>query len=182
MVIFCAMSAFLNKLRLCGRNVKFLKNRIFWERSANTLKEFVTTVAVTHLTVNYIANNIGCIGECEGQSMVPTLNSGGVKEILWIDRRKIQHYKTGDIVILGSPLDHGEIYCKRLTGLPDDVVKNEDSGEDVVIKRGSCWVRGDNYPKSTDSNTFGQVPLNMLIGRATAVVWPPSRMRFLNRD
>ena len=41
------------------------------------------------------------------------------------------------------------------------------------------FLLGDNSSASTDSRTFGPIPLSELLGRPVAVVWPPSRWRRL---
>ncbi|MBK7878775.1 MAG: S26 family signal peptidase [Planctomycetes bacterium] len=42
------------------------------------------------------------------------------------------------------------------------------------------FLLGDNSAHSSDSRTFGPVPLARIVGRATHVVWPPSRWRRLD--
>ena len=45
------------------------------------------------------------------------------------------------------------------------------------VPQGQCWVEGDNADASRDSNAFGPVPLALLTGVVSYVVWPPWRAR-----
>lgn len=45
------------------------------------------------------------------------------------------------------------------------------------VPPGQCWVEGDNADASRDSNAFGPVPLALLTGVVSYVVWPPWRAR-----
>jgi hypothetical protein len=55
----------------------------------------------------------------------------------------------------------------------------------ITVPAGRLWVMGDNRLISDDSRGHmldpgrGTIPENMVIGRAFAVVWPPSRWRIL---
>lgn len=44
------------------------------------------------------------------------------------------------------------------------------------VPLGHCWVEGDNARRSTsDSNKLGPIPLALVTGRVTRIVWPPAR-------
>lgn len=49
-----------------------------------------------------------------------------------------------------------------------------------VLGPDELFLLGDNSSYSTDSRTFGAVPLRELLGRPVAVVWPPRRARRLS--
>lgn len=49
----------------------------------------------------------------------------------------------------------------------------------VQVPEGHVYLAGDNLPWSRDSRNFGPVPLGLVNGKITAVVWPPRRMRWL---
>lgn len=43
-------------------------------------------------------------------------------------------------------------------------------------------MEGDHVGYSLDSNTFGAVSLGLMTGRATYIVWPPSRWQRLPKN
>ena len=96
--------------------------------------------------------------------MVPTMAVAGegVLELKWINFDKLIQ---GDLVTFVSPLDPGRIVCKRITGLPGDVVCVDPSGtyapstEHCIIPPGHVWIIGDNASASIDSRTYGPVPM-----------------------
>ena len=53
---------------------------------------------------------------------------------------------------------------------------------DVMVPSGSVWVMGDNRPNSGDSRVHGAVPLEDVIGRTFAIVWPPDRWGAISRS
>jgi len=58
---------------------------------------------------------------------------------------------------------------------------------DVKVSKGYVWVQGDNRSDSADSRVHlgdpggGQVPVDDVVGRAFAVVWPLSHAKLLRR-
>lgn len=82
----------------------------------------------------------------------------------------------GDLVTFISPLDPTRIACKRVVGLPGDVVCVDPTGEyapsteHVIIPRNHVWLSGDNMAFSRDSRTYGPVPMGLLKGKLVARV------------
>lgn len=133
--------------------------------------------------------------------MQPTLNPDNV---LITNKIALQSksIKRNDIVIAIHPNNPKGLICKRLVGVPGDIVlitpspddeesKDEsDSGSDeesiasqrsttkrIYITPGSCWLEGDNKLNSTDSRNYGQVPLGLVKSKVLARVWPLSEFR-----
>jgi nickel-type superoxide dismutase maturation protease len=101
--------------------------------------------------------------EVEGQSMVPTLLPGDrllvVRGVRGVRGVGIVPLRVGSIVALPDPRSPSLLLVKRVHAIDGDRLD----------------VRGDDPLHSTDSRTFGTVPLRSTLGR---VVWryaPPSR-------
>ncbi|KAJ1995105.1 hypothetical protein EDC05_001196 [Coemansia umbellata] len=114
-----------------------------------------------------------------GPSMLPTINIVG--DFLLVERlpgwRK--RIKIGEIVTFVSPLNPQKRASKRVLGMPGDVVcvdPTMDKLAFVVVPRGHVWLQGDNYSNSTDSRTYGPVPMGLLRGRVLGCFLPSMRL------
>ncbi|WP_183392606.1 signal peptidase I [Kineococcus radiotolerans] len=80
----------------------------------------------------------------------------------------------GRLTVDGAPLDES-------AHLAAGVAPSEQPF-DVTVPPGELWVMGDNRPRSCDSRCHadgprgGFVPLDLVTGRAVAVVWPPGHL------
>jgi mitochondrial inner membrane protease subunit 1 len=110
--------------------------------------------------------------------MLPTLadEGDGVFENKRIFRLHPERIARGDLITLESPIQRGRIACKRVIGLPGDVVCVDPTGlmapssEHVIVPRGHIWVMGDNAALSIDSRTYGPIPIALVRGKVTARV------------
>lgn len=113
--------------------------------------------------------------QVEGPSMMPTMSVTGE---MVIENRLVltKNLRRGDLITYFSPLDPSRIVCKRLIGLPGDIIcvdptgKYAPSTEHVVIPKGHIWLSGDNAKMSRDSRTYGPVSLALVRGRLVARV------------
>ena len=88
--------------------------------------------------------------------------------------------KRGEIVCLISPKDPSQRIIKRVIAIEHDTIDTMGYKEKYIkVPGGHFWIEGDYSANSLDSNTFGPVPLGLLTAKATCVVWPPDRWRFL---
>lgn len=103
----------------------------------------------------------------------------------------------GDIVVFNPPNGSGEPYIKRVIALEGETVEIRDgsvyvddveldepyidegiteclsnSCDPVTVEEGEVFVLGDNRRNSSDSRSFGPVPIENLIGKAWVVYWP----------
>ncbi|CAN6603658.1 mitochondrial inner membrane protease subunit 2 [Trichomonascus vanleenenianus] len=128
---------------------------------------------------------VGYVSWVQGSSMKPTLNPEenlGWRDMVWLQKygqRTPGALKVGDIVMVRSPVDPGKLLVKRILGIGgDEIVPRPDSEypkSSVRIPPNHIWVEGDNCAHSIDSNAFGPVSLGLVEGKATRVVFPPSR-------
>ncbi|EAU92904.2 signal peptidase I family protein [Coprinopsis cinerea okayama7 len=115
-----------------------------------------------------------------GPSMLPTLAAGG--EVIIEDRLSVRldpdKFHRGELLIFKSPLHPARMVCKRVAGLPGDVICVDPTGEKapstehVVVPKGHLWMVGDNASWSRDSRTYGPVPMGLIYSRLRARVWP----------
>lgn len=124
-------------------------------------------------------------------SMQPTFYEG---DVLLVNKLayKLGKVHTGDVVIFHNPNFLEEDYIKRLIGKPGDIVKADGGliyingipldepyisqppyylGE-WVVPADAVFVLGDNRNSSSDSHSWGFVPLEDLVGKALVVYWP----------
>jgi signal peptidase I len=151
---------------------------------------------VLFLGINAISARI----RVESISMRPTLFAGDfiiVNKLAY----KIGQPSRGDIIIFHYPPDpNREPYIKRVIGLPGETVQV--SGGSVFVNNvrldepyisappsyegqwrvpdDSLFVLGDNRNSSSDSHSWGMVPLSNVIGKAEVVYWPPTDWQVLN--
>lgn len=163
------------------------------------LLDVVETLALSlilFLGINAISARI----RVESISMQPTLYAGDfiiVNKLAY----KLGEPGRGDIIIFHYPPDpNREPYIKRVIGLPGDTIRVS-SGDvyvgDVLLDEpyisdspdydgtwevpgDSLFVLGDNRNSSSDSHSWGMVPLENVIGKAEIVYWPPTDWQLLN--
>jgi nickel-type superoxide dismutase maturation protease len=91
--------------------------------------------------------------------MEPALRAGD-----WIVVRDLSRPpRVGEIVLVRDPRDPGNLMLKRVAEVAD----------------GACTVLGDRAEESTDSRTFGPVPLANVLGRALFRYGPIGRIGWL---
>jgi signal peptidase I len=129
----------------------------------------------------------------DGFSMEPTLHHGEfvvVNKIAYM----LGSPERGDVIVFHYPQDPEQEYIKRVIGLPGDQVEVNAgtvyiNGEALqepyiaapptyndrqwTVPAESLFVLGDNRNNSSDSHTWGFVPMDYVIGKAAVVYWPP---------
>nr|CAB3497074.1 unnamed protein product [Digitaria exilis] len=99
------------------------------------------------------------------------------------ERRCLEKYEFshGDVILFKCPSNHKELFVKRLIALPGEWVQLPGSPKVTKIPEGHCWVEGDNAARSLDSRSFGPIPLGLVQGRVTHIIWPPSKIGHVER-
>lgn len=166
----------------------------FGQRLLHAAGELLQTILIAvllFLAVNLLTARI----RVEGNSMEPSLHDG---EFVVVNRLtyRFEDPQRGDIVVFHFPLDPGRRFIKRIVGEPGDIVQIQ--GGDVYVNgnqlaepyiaapprysgewevgRSQVFVLGDNRNNSSDSQNWGMLPLDQIIGRAILVYWPPSEI------
>ncbi|MCL4559984.1 MAG: signal peptidase I [Chloroflexi bacterium] len=135
----------------------------------------------------------------ENISMEPTLMPG---EFMLIDKiaYKIGKPQTGDIIVFHYPRNPSEDFVKRVIGLPGETVKVANgvvsiNGKALVepyiaappqytgtwtVPANSLFVLGDNRNQSSDSHSWGFVPMYDVVGKALFIYWPPEDFQVID--
>lgn len=115
---------------------------------------------------------------CVGPSMMPTFSSNG--DLVLVEHIS-KSVKRGDIVIATSPTCPTQTVCKRVVGLEGDKIQRFSTHrkQEINIPKGRCWLEGDNENNSTDSRSYGPVPLAMIRGKVFCRVWPLTQFGFV---
>ena len=106
-----------------------------------------------------------------------------------------QHFASGlqhgDVIILQHPAKEATI-CKRIIGMPGDVIVRTDGGESSgccgevtnhrIVPSGHLWIEGDNTRNSLDSRSYGSVPASLVIGKVICRLWPLRDYISLGKD
>lgn len=163
-------------------------------RTLRWVGEFLQTVLIAgllFLAVNAVTARI----RVEGSSMEPSLHDGDFVVVNRLAYRWGQPER-GDIIVFYFPLDPDRRFIKRVIGLPGDTVTIRDgrvyvNGEPLeepyvaappryngtwTVGPGELFVLGDNRNNSSDSQNWGNLPMEAVIGKAVLVYWPPQAM------
>lgn len=118
--------------------------------------------------------------QMHGASMLPTFPAETsevvIEEMLMKTLFQNTFLNRGDIITLESPIAKGRLVCKRVIGLPGDMIcvdptgQYADPSEHIVVPKGHIWISGDNLTASRDSRIYGPVPLALVKGRIVARV------------
>ena len=159
----------------------------FWRFLVDLLETLLLSV-VLFLGINALTARV----LVEGFSMRPTLDNGEyvlVNKVAY--RSTLPEY--GDIIVFHFPIDPEQDFIKRVIGLPGDeisvhdgkvVVNNYSLSEPYIaasplytgrwtVPDGQVFVLGDNRNNSSDSHSWGAVPMENVVGKALFIYWPP---------
>uniref|UniRef100_A0AAR5QFB9 Peptidase S26 domain-containing protein n=1 Tax=Dendroctonus ponderosae TaxID=77166 RepID=A0AAR5QFB9_DENPD len=78
----------------------------------------------------------------------------------------------GDFVLCSGPSMEPTIYS-------NDILFTEHLSA-LIVPIGHIWIQGDNVSNSTDSRSYGPVPLGLVRSKAVCKVWPPSSISMLS--
>lgn len=139
----------------------------------------------------------------ENISMQPTLHEG---QFLLVNKLAYREqlggdFHRGDIIVFHYPRNPQEDYIKRVIGIPGDFVEVSNGQVKVngqvlnepyiaappnyssswQVPEGQVFVLGDNRNQSSDSHSWGFVPVENVIGKALIIYWPLAELKILNQ-
>jgi signal peptidase I len=147
----------------------------------------------------FLINAVSARIRIDGSSMEPNLHHGEFVIVSKINYR-FGEPERGDVVVFDFPRNITQEYIKRIIGLPGEHILIKDGNVYVneiilsepylimepqyegewVVPEDTLFVLGDNRNNSSDSHTWGMVPMNNVIGEALVVYWPPSSWGLIN--
>ncbi len=163
------------------------------------LMDIVETIllsAILFLMINALSARV----RVDGFSMVPTLQDG---EFVFVNRLayKFDEPNRGDIIVFHYPLDpQRQDLIKRIIGLPGDEVRVNGgkvliNGIEIVepyiaapptyhgrwqVGEEELFVLGDNRNDSSDSHSWGLLPINQIVGKALFIYWPSTDWKMID--
>ncbi len=169
--------------------------KTFWHGAWGEIIQTLIMAVILYFAIDAVFERVMVLNV----SMQPTLYEGNlilVNKLAY----KVGKIQTGDVVIFHNPNFLEEDYIKRLIGKPGDVVKvdggivyvngtplNEpylavapDYSDVWTVPADSVFVLGDNRNSSSDSHSWGFVPVDDLVGKALVVYWPLDAVKILS--
>ena len=163
-------------------------DKVNWRQFLWDLFETLALAVVLYFGINAVSARV----RVDGYSMVPTLDNG---EFVLVNRLAYQFgpVERGDIIVFHFPVDPQQELIKRIIGLPGDkiVIRNHQvsvnghilnepyiakapnyTGE-WVVPENYLFVLGDNRNDSSDSHSWGMLPMQNVVGKAVLIYWPP---------
>jgi signal peptidase I len=163
-------------------------DEVRWGRIFLDLIEMIVLAIVLFIGINAVSARV----RVDGISMFPTLQNG---EFVLVNRLAYQmgEVQRSDIIVFEYPKDPSQDLIKRVIGLPGDEIVIE-AGKVIVngaaldepyiaappeysgtwqVPEGYLFVLGDNRNDSSDSHSWGLLPLSNVIGKAVLIYWPP---------
>ncbi|KAJ1920258.1 IMP1 inner mitochondrial membrane peptidase-like [Tieghemiomyces parasiticus] len=102
-----------------------------------------------------------------GSSMLPTIKAEGDYLVMNRDPKFRRDLRVGDIVQAVEPTSNSRRVCKRVCGLPGDMVRKDPRyklSPRTQVPPDHVWLLGDNLAQSKDSRFYGPVPRKNIIG------------------
>ncbi len=164
-----------------------------WTGLGTALRELVETLLLTliiFLLIRFAVQNF----RIEGFSMEPNFHDG---EFLLVNKLVYMLHppERGDVIVLKYPPVPSRDFIKRVIGLPGDRIEiingkvyiNGDALDEpyplnegsynygpVTVGPDEYFVLGDNRNNSSDSHSWGMLPVKDVVGKAWIAYWPPS--------
>ena len=173
-------------------SLKFVGSTVSWTLRAGCL---------AHLIHEYVYE----FTETKGESMLPTLQSRHDYVHAFKKYRFGRGLNICDCIVATKPSDPDHRVCKRITGMPGDIIlvdptssseitnspieceRHDGFGKFIRVPEGHVWVTGDNLCHSLDSRSYSALPMALIKGKIIATnsmdkgLWAPDgRLWFWN--
>ncbi|EGD81465.1 inner membrane protease subunit [Salpingoeca rosetta] len=148
-------------------------------------KRFVVTAVAAGCSIHITTTYIGNLTVSKGPSMMPTINPSGDILLTETITPRMGKLQRGDVIVAKSVTNPKSLVCKRIIAMEGERVCVNPTGFPKrfrTVPRGRVWLQGDNLSNSTDSRTYGFVPLALVTSRVVARVWPPQQFKFIERE
>lgn len=166
-----------------------------WRQFFLDLFETLLLAALLYLGINAVSARV----RVDGFSMAPTLQDGEYVLVSKLSYR-LGEPQRGDIIVFRYPGQPKQDLIKRIIGLPGDVVEVREKtvyvngralAESYIaaaplysgawqVPAGFLFVLGDNRNDSSDSHSWGLLPIENVIGKAILIYWPPLEWKIIS--
>jgi len=146
----------------------------------------------------FVVNMITARIRVEGDSMEPSLIDGQFVVVNKLEYA-LRDPRRGDIIVFNFPLNPTRRFIKRIIGLPGDRLQVLDGqvfingnllnepylavppayNDQWDVGMGEVFVLGDNRNNSSDSQNWGALAMEEIIGKAIFVYWPTESMGWI---
>lgn len=137
-------------------------------------------VFVITFTSCLVSNTIGCIARITSDFMQPLLSPEGVWDIVLLSHLPVifNRIKCGDVIVFRSPANYHELITGRVRFIGGDIFTTDDDDfEPRIMPENHYWVVCN--VSGYDSRNFGPIPKYLVLSRVAAIIWPPSRIRYM---
>lgn len=163
-----------HKCHMVPESLQFIGSILSWTLRAG---------CAAHLFNEYVYE----FTETKGESMLTTLQANHDFVHALKSYRLGRNLDIGDLVVATKPSDPDHRICKRISGMPGDVIlvdpsssssitnspamciQNDGFNKFVQVPEGHVWVTGDNLSHSLDSRSYSWLPMALIKGKVVAV-------------
>ncbi|KAK6202606.1 peptidase S24/S26A/S26B/S26C [Scheffersomyces amazonensis] len=149
---------------------------------ASTLSWTLRAGCVAHLIHEFVYE----FTETRGESMLPTLQRNHDYVHALKTHRLGRGLEMGDCIVAVKPSDPEHRVCKRITGMPGDIILIDPSSSSeltntpneiiqhdgfnkyITVPEGHVWCTGDNLCHSLDSRSYSVLPMGLITGKIVA--------------
>lgn len=181
-----------------GVTAEVLVERPTRKRALRWTVELVVIIAAAFILALLLQHFVVKPFAIPSPSMEPTLLEGD-RVLVYRLAYRFHPPARGDIIVFHPPgRDGSDPFIKRVVAIAGDTVAVHDGllwvngvpleepylkehpilGDfpETRIEPGFLWAMGDNRNNSGDSRVFGPVSVDLIMGKAFAIYWPPSRL------